>query len=435
MVYKRPPYYPAAVGFGDDDAAFLQSIGFNAVRVGVIWKAVEPSPGVFDDAYLQQIASTVHTLANHGIVSMLDFHQDLLNELFQGEGAPDWAVSTGGLPDPAFGFPRNYILNPALEHALDQLWQNHAHLQDRFGAAWTHVASVFANDTSVLGYELFNEPFPGTLWEQCALPTGCPVFDSQLTTFYRRVDRSIRTVDPRTLVWYEPNVLFNDGVPSDLGSIQDRAAGFAFHDYCLTDAELNAPLGCDAFDDLVFQNAIDRAASTHNALLETEFGGTSDVSLLDAMVARADKDMVPWLEWSYCPCNDPTGATADPLVIDPALPPAGSNLGQVALNTLVEPYPELIAGTPKSWGFTRSTGTFRFTYVTAKAGGGGAFPAGSITEIATPPVVYARGYAVDASGGRIVSAPNAGVLQVASCPGSTAISVSVAPVGSSRGSC
>lgn len=28
-VYKRPPYHPAAVGFGDDDAAFLRAHGFN----------------------------------------------------------------------------------------------------------------------------------------------------------------------------------------------------------------------------------------------------------------------------------------------------------------------------------------------------------------------------------------------------------------------
>ena len=36
MVYKLAPYDPAAASFGDDDAAFLASIGFDAVRVGVI---------------------------------------------------------------------------------------------------------------------------------------------------------------------------------------------------------------------------------------------------------------------------------------------------------------------------------------------------------------------------------------------------------------
>jgi endoglycosylceramidase len=94
MVYKVPPYYPAAAGFGADDAAFLERMGFNVVRVGVIWKAVEPKPGVYNDRYLRHIGDTVRTLAKHGILSLLDFHQDLYNERFQGEGAPDWAVQT-----------------------------------------------------------------------------------------------------------------------------------------------------------------------------------------------------------------------------------------------------------------------------------------------------------------------------------------------------
>ena len=63
MVYKLPPYYPAAAGFGGTDAAFLHANGFNAVRVGLIWKAIEPQPGVYDDGYLEQIEQTVATLA------------------------------------------------------------------------------------------------------------------------------------------------------------------------------------------------------------------------------------------------------------------------------------------------------------------------------------------------------------------------------------
>lgn len=34
MVYKTPPYYPSAIGFGSDDALFLARAGFNVVRVG-----------------------------------------------------------------------------------------------------------------------------------------------------------------------------------------------------------------------------------------------------------------------------------------------------------------------------------------------------------------------------------------------------------------
>ncbi|BDB44407.1 hypothetical protein IWGMT90018_48530 [Mycobacterium kiyosense] len=88
QVYKVPPYTPSADGFGDDDAAFLADNGFNAMRIGVIWAAVEPQPLSYDDNYLASIAQTVATLASHGIISLLDFHQDMYNELFGGEGAP-----------------------------------------------------------------------------------------------------------------------------------------------------------------------------------------------------------------------------------------------------------------------------------------------------------------------------------------------------------
>jgi endoglycosylceramidase len=222
MVYKLPPYYPAAVGFGNDDAAFLAAQGFNVVRVGVIWKALEPQPGVYDDAYANQIAATVRTLARHGVLSLLDFHQDLFNARFQGEGAPDWAVQDGGLPNPTLGFPGNYVGNPALQHALDAFWDNSAGpggvgLQDRFAAAWSHLASRVGALRSLLGYEELNEPFPGTLWQPCLLPTAC-AFDGQLTSFAHRVDASIRTSDRHTLVFHEPNSVFNFGIATHIGA-------------------------------------------------------------------------------------------------------------------------------------------------------------------------------------------------------------------------
>ncbi len=442
MVYKLPPYYPAASGFGADDAAFLRSIGFAAVRVGVIWAAVEPQPGVYDDAYIRQIKRTVDTLGRYGIVSLLDFHQDMLNEQFQGEGAPAWAIQSGGLPNPALGFPVNYLANPALEHALDAFWQNApgpggVGLQDRFAGAWAAVAGLFGGDENVLGYEVFNEPFPGTAWEPCAVPTGCPGFDGELTGFYQRVVHAIRAVDPRTLIFYEPNVLFNEGSSTDLGSISDPRTGFAFHDYCLTEPNTGSDVGCDVFDNLVFSNAIARATSSAAALIETEFGATDDVPYLEQMVARGDSDMVPWLEWAYCGCRDPT--TTGPgnkqaIVVDPAKPPSGSNLVTGTLRALVEPYPEVIAGTPVAWGFDRSSSTFTFRYTTARAGGG-SFPGFAVSEVAVPRLVYGSGYAARVSGGAVMSRPGASVLEVGACPGAASVSVTVTPAGTSSGSC
>jgi endoglycosylceramidase len=441
MVYKRPPYYPAAIGFGADDAAFLHSIGFNAVRVGVIWKAVEPQPGVYDATYLNHVAATVTTLARYGIVSLLDFHQDLFNELFQGEGAPDWAVQSGGLTNPMLGFPDNYLANPALEHALDQFFDNApgpggVGLGARFASAWADVAQRFRSLQSVLGYELFNEPFPGTAWQRCLNPVGCP-FDATLTALYRRVDRAIRAVDRHTLVWYEPNVLFNGGAGTEVGPIGDKRTGFAFHDYCLTQPASGTTPACTTSDNLVFSHAVGYAAHNGTALLMTEFGATTNTAFLTEMVGRADAKMVPWLEWAYCGCQDPT--TTGPgneqaIVIDPSKPPRGPNLVKPTLKALVEPYPQVIAGTPMSWRFSSSTRTFTFKFTTARAGGPH-FGAGSLTDIATPALVYAGHYAARVIGGAIVSKKGAGVLMISACRHAIRITVTVRPSGSSHGSC
>ena len=109
-VYKIAPGEPSASGFNDDDAAFLAANGFNAVRLGVIWSDLEPEPGVFDTAYLQSIEQTVQTLGNHGIHSILDFHQDAYATEFGGEGAPSWAVQDGGLPNSPRHLPAQHLL-------------------------------------------------------------------------------------------------------------------------------------------------------------------------------------------------------------------------------------------------------------------------------------------------------------------------------------
>ncbi len=444
MVYKRPPYAPDAVGFGDDDAAFLAAEGMDTVRVGIIYKAVEPQPGVYDDAYLDRIADTVATLGRHGIVSLLDFHQDLYNERFQGEGWPDWAVLDDGLPaEPKSGFPANYLVMPALQRAFDNFWANAAGpagigLQDRYAAAWRHVAQRFRDNPAVLGYDLMNEPWPGTTWQQCANPAGCPAFDATMTQFIKRTIAAIREADPRTLAFYEPHVLFNDGSDTSVDPGGDPHAAMSFHDYCLQAGQSDTNDGCDTADDLVFTNADKHAAATGSALLLTEFGATRAEDILTAMVERADRFMVGWQEWHYCGCDDPT--TAGPgnkqaIVIDPAKPPTGANLDADKLRVLVRPHPESVAGTPKSYGFDAADHRFTLSYTTTRADGTGAFGPTDDTEILLPARQYPNGYATKVVGGTIRSAPGAAVLRVAACPGAGEVAVEVTPTGTSSASC
>ena len=127
MVYKLPPYQPSAIGFGPDDARFLERNGFNTVRLGLIYGAVEPEPGSYDRAYVQRVAADPAELAKRGIFTMVDFHQDLYNERFGGEGWPDWATLDDGVPaEPLAGFPALLLHQPRANRAFDNFWANAA---------------------------------------------------------------------------------------------------------------------------------------------------------------------------------------------------------------------------------------------------------------------------------------------------------------------
>jgi endoglycosylceramidase len=479
MVYKRPPYYPSAAGFSDDDAAFLERNGFNAVRLGIIYKGVEPSPGGYDDAYLNQIAGTEALLARHGIFSQLDFHQDLFNERFQGEGWPDWAVQDDGLPNqPQVGFPGNYLVMPGLNRAFDHFWANDPGpggigLQDRYAAAWGHVAARFAQNQHTLGFDLLNEPWPGSAFPTCANTSGCPGFDTQvLAPFYRRVIARIRAADPQKLIWYEPNVVFNFGADTNLPALGDPAAGFSFHVYCLSGlVPMAGNPGCDQLDELVFQNADRHASASSDALMLSEFGATDDLSTIRRNIGQADAHMVSWEYWHYCECADPTtsGSGVQAVVVDPNQPPTGSNVKEAKLDVLSHPYPQLVAGTPQSYGYDPSSRRFHLAFST-KGPSGKRFNArlvGSkkkrkhrghakqarkrkkkrgrrgplvsrtpVSEIFLGQSRYPGGYSVHAEGGGIVSGPNASVLQVVACPGRDTVDLTVLPPkGDDRSDC
>lgn len=76
------------------DTAFIKmkSWGFNAVRLGINWSALEPSPGKYDTDYLQDLDLRLQYAKQYGIYVILDMHQDLYGKKFGG-GAPPPAVS------------------------------------------------------------------------------------------------------------------------------------------------------------------------------------------------------------------------------------------------------------------------------------------------------------------------------------------------------
>lgn len=425
MVSKVVPYEPAAAGFGATAARSLAANGFDVVRLGVIYAALEPRPGVFSAGYLASIKRTVATLAGAGVYTLLDFHQDQLSVGFGGEGFPAWSVETGGLPVRASTFPSGYLSNGALAVAFDNFWADRpgpggVGLQQRYAQAWRYVAARFAGDPSVLGYDLFNEPWPAN------------ATDTQLGAFYSRVISAIRAVDPTHLIFYEPYLLFDFGQQTTLPPFSDRKLGLSFHDYCLGNAVSQAA-ECARVEAQPVRNALERARATGSALVETEFGATDDLADLARVEGIADAYGISWIEWAYCGCDDPTGSvppSIEGLVADPSRSATGANVDAAKLAVLGEPYPRLTSGTPERYSFDHATRTMRYRYSTIGPDRK-RFGAGSCTAIVVPPAQYPSGYRVNVAGARVTSAPGAGVLTLAQSGTSahrSTVSVEIDPV-------
>jgi endoglycosylceramidase len=430
-VYKVAPFEPSASGFSEDDAAFLAANGFNAVRLGVIWAGVEPQPGVYDTAYINSIQQTVQMLANHGIYTILDFHQDEYSSAYGGEGAPAWASQSGGLPNTSLPFPINEFVDPAENHAWNSFWSNAQApnglgLEDDYTQMLQTVASNFNGNTDVVGYEIMNEPYPGSR----ALPTlfGSPFFDKQeLNPFYNQAASAIRAVDPSTAIFYEPNIISSFGVaPTKLGTVDTSNTVFSYHNY------LPNYIAIPVISDLVVEEAAAYAKAHHIPAFMTEFGATNSQPSLTASMQPADANLNGWTEWAYSGVGDITTAgntNSEALVYNPALPPTGDNVNTANLTTLAEPYPQTISGTPNSFSF--KNGIFTFSYSTQKADGSGSFPAGAQTDISMPAIEFPNGYQVSVTGGQVVSAPNAPVLVITSNDGASTVNVVVSPAVSS----
>jgi endoglycosylceramidase len=442
MVSKLPPYTLSAAGFGAADAALLAASGFNVVRVGVIYAAVEPEPGAYDDDYLDDIASTVALLASHGIWSLLDFHQDVFGTVFDGAGLPEWATFTDGLaePDPKPSFPTYYFVSEPLQRAFDSFWQNRlgpggVGIQDRYAAAWAHVAHRFASADGVLGYELMNEPFPGSHWRECFdQADGCPDIDaSWLADFNDRVGAAIRSVDQRTPIFYEPWVLFDLGAPTNLPRPAADAVAFAFHPYgCGSVTTL-----CTATLASILETAEAYAATAGVALLATEWGaftsanvdpGLSVPESIAAGAAALDAARMSWIYWTWAnrtPYEVTFGSEEQGIITDLTGPRDDTTVRKDSLDALARPYPRAVAGTPLAWSFDPPTRTFELTYDTAPAVA--TQGPGALTEIVVPARHYPSGYVVEVDGGTVASASDAPILLLAAAPGATSVHVKVSP--------
>jgi endoglycosylceramidase len=433
-VWKTPPLWAPVDsdsvpdGFTAADAVKISSLGLDGFRLAYFWEGLEPSPGTIDDSYLNRIAGVEADLASQGIFVVLDSHQDMYSSyVFHGDGFPAWTIHDDGLPLVVnLGFPANYF-TPAVSRAFDNFWNDDDGVLRAYAQQLHVVASRFATDPMVVGYDLLNEPWPGTQWPSCAQPPGCPVFDSiWLEPAEDLFAGAVRSVDKDHVVFYEPNFFFDGGADTGLGPVPATLGpiGLSFHNECVSRAlaqvvyptplgpELEGPLTilgnavCPVGSALVFAHAL-RAAARMNAVpLMTEVAPTtdSDMAGLECLLEGADEAMVGW---TY-------GLSWDSGELE--------HLGLEKAAVLSRAYPLAVAGSPLEYEFDPRNGLFTLRYR-------------SDPRIAAPtvvflplPLAYPDGYRVAVQGARVVSAPGAALLELANQPGVTVVSVQVAPV-------
>mmetsp|Transcript_26816 Transcript_26816/g.61797 ORF Transcript_26816/g.61797 Transcript_26816/m.61797 type:complete len:485 (-) Transcript_26816:31-1485(-) len=421
QVNKRPPYDARSVGFDSRSARLLQQMGINGVRLGVMWCAVEPSAGSYNDTYLDSLAVTIDSLAQHDIHTLLDMHQDAYSTLHGGAGFPEWAAlgtgppNTVGFPAVLFGGNETHI-TPVVDNDYDAFWNNVNGVQDRFVGAVTRVAERLGSLDGVIGLELMNEPFAGSGWVLCGnlssrdFSRGCEVFDSGLyTAFVQRAARSVHASAPSLLVWYDANLLFGLGAPSFVGHVDDPLLGFSYHNYNV--ANFSTP----------FENALAHQSVNDAALLCSEFGANPAPSKWDEVLDLAESQFLSWMYWAYT--NDPpynfsdTNSSLPPdpraqgIVRNASEPLTPPNLNAAVARTLTRPYFRSLAGIPLAAQFSMTNRSFMFTYLPS---------ASPVREsvVFVPESLYPGGsYVATADGANVTVVSGKEELLVASDPG------------------
>lgn len=280
--------------YKSEDFTYLKNLGMNLVRLGIFWDGVEPVPGKYDEDYLKKIDDIIRMAAQNDICVFLDMHQDLFSAEFE-DGAPGWATITDG--NEYFKtelWSDAYLMCPAVQIAFDSFWQNKPApdgigLQDHYATMWKMLAKRYASNPYVIGYDILNEPFPGsaankvmeTLLGTIAtmLPPGTDVMEglsnpqkktelfekigsgenliklvsaiepvtgnfeeTDLNSFYKKIFTSIRQVDKETFLMLENNYFSNAGIPSHVRPVKDDEGRVVY-------GQVFAPHGYDIFVD------------------------------------------------------------------------------------------------------------------------------------------------------------------------------------------
>jgi hypothetical protein len=178
-----------------DDIRFIKQAGFNSVRVPFNYRlfVTEDEPRKLEGIGYEMLDRVVGWCKKEGLYVILDMH-----------GAP--GGQTGDNIDDSWGYP---FLFESPES------------QDLTVAIWRKLAARYANEPTVIGYDLLNEPI--------AHYFDAAHFNPKLEPLYRKIVAAVRTLDKN-------HVIFLGGAQWDtnfkvFGPPFDPKLAYTFHKY------------------------------------------------------------------------------------------------------------------------------------------------------------------------------------------------------------
>jgi endoglycosylceramidase len=272
--------------------------GFNTVRLLVSWSWLEPEQGQIDDDYVERIRQAVRDAANRNLYTVIDMHQDAWGPFVAtpagtvcpagGEpsngwdGAPEWATPSPSEVDSCRG--ANGEAKPGSDlvvEAWDRFYRDTDGVQSALVDVWDRLAEALADEPSVAGYDLLNEPGHGRAE---TAPTGLLAEFEPLGDFYARAIDGIRHgenaagIDPRP-IFFEPTVVGN---PPPAAFSDDPGLVYAPHIYGGSIADF---ISVDAHWSLVTS----QAQGYETSLWSGEFGWWGDPDEHPEWLARVKR--------------------------------------------------------------------------------------------------------------------------------------------------
>jgi len=407
VVYKKHPWIPPTDHFDTSDSldsetmANMQKWGFNVVRLGVMWPGVEPSLGEFDEGYLGAISNMTADLAEYGVYTIADLHQDVGSRRFCGEGFPEHYVDsmfadphskiskawdfpsplTVELPKDDDGMPNQdecmkhqfaqYYITDQVGALWNELYTPGTPLNLGFSKFWGKVAKTLGDAPHLLAYELINEPsgmcLDGTLscLKAPGLVFGNAVERNKLTPLYQAASKAIRDAGGKKAIMYEATTLPKtvDVFPEPVLG-EDDQQGLAYHIYCFPGDGASTASGiiCDAaqavYDHTYFQ-WLEKNPTT--AVFMTEFGAVEGNELelvhLNNLLKTMDDKLQGWAYWQLKKFEDITTANADESLYNEK-----GELEMAKLKVLSRTYAQATAGPISTMEFDPDTAVFELNF-------------------------------------------------------------------------